>query len=87
MVKTLHAAGIEVIIDVVYNHTAEGEGTELRVDLRGVWGKRVKAGREGSGSRVGCEWACRRGLNFGTQPHTHACPLSLHPTLVVDTQT
>ncbi|MEY2398953.1 MAG: isoamylase, partial [Actinomycetota bacterium] len=24
MVKTLHAAGIEVILDVVYNHTAEG---------------------------------------------------------------
>src|ERR671923_1260970 len=27
MVKTLHAAGIEVILDVVYNHT--GEGNEL----------------------------------------------------------
>lgn len=26
MVKTLHAAGIEVILDVVYNHTVEGEG-------------------------------------------------------------
>src|SRR5690606_5530060 len=24
MVKTLHAAGLEVILDVVYNHTAEG---------------------------------------------------------------
>jgi Alpha amylase, catalytic domain len=24
MVKNLHAAGIEVILDVVYNHTAEG---------------------------------------------------------------
>ena len=24
MVKTLHSAGIEVILDVVYNHTAEG---------------------------------------------------------------
>ncbi len=24
MVKTLHAAGIEVILDVVFNHTAEG---------------------------------------------------------------
>ncbi len=24
MVKTLHAAGIEVILDVVYNHTGEG---------------------------------------------------------------
>lgn len=26
MVRTLHAAGIEVILDVVYNHTVEGEG-------------------------------------------------------------
>jgi len=24
LVKTLHEAGIEVILDVVYNHTAEG---------------------------------------------------------------
>ncbi|HBH56564.1 MAG TPA: hypothetical protein DDY41_00015, partial [Arthrobacter bacterium] len=24
MVRTLHRAGIEVILDVVYNHTAEG---------------------------------------------------------------
>ena len=24
MVKTLHAAGLEVILDVVYNHTGEG---------------------------------------------------------------
>ena len=24
MVRTLHASGIEVILDVVYNHTAEG---------------------------------------------------------------
>ena len=24
MVRALHAAGIEVILDVVYNHTAEG---------------------------------------------------------------
>ena len=25
MVRALHAAGIEVILDVVYNHTAEGD--------------------------------------------------------------
>jgi glycogen operon protein len=25
MVKTLHRAGIEVLLDVVYNHTAEGD--------------------------------------------------------------
>ena len=27
MVRALHAAGIEVILDVVYNHTAEGDET------------------------------------------------------------
>ncbi len=27
MVKALHRAGIEVILDVVYNHTAEGDET------------------------------------------------------------
>ena len=32
MVDTLHAAGIEVILDVVYNHTCEG-GPELPVQL------------------------------------------------------
>ena len=30
MVKTLHAAGIEVILDVVYNHTGEGDHTGPR---------------------------------------------------------
>ena len=32
MVETLHAAGIEVILDVVYNHTCEG-GPDLPVEL------------------------------------------------------
>ena len=35
MVKRLHAAGIEVILDVVYNHTAEGnQGPTL--SFRGI---------------------------------------------------
>jgi pullulanase/glycogen debranching enzyme len=33
MVKALHAAGIEVILDVVYNHTAEGNHLVNRVKL------------------------------------------------------
>jgi glycogen debranching enzyme GlgX len=36
MVKALHAAGIEVILDVVYNHTAEGEATGPTLSLRGL---------------------------------------------------
>jgi glycogen operon protein len=36
MVKTLHAAGIEVILDVVYNHTAEGSETGPTLAFRGI---------------------------------------------------
>ena len=36
MVRTLHAAGIEVIIDVVYNHTAEGNQLGPTLSLRGI---------------------------------------------------
>ena len=35
MVKDLHAAGLEVILDVVYNHTAEGERTGPVLSFRG----------------------------------------------------
>ncbi|WP_457000323.1 glycogen debranching protein GlgX [Geodermatophilus sp. SYSU D00814] len=36
MVKALHAAGIEVVLDVVYNHTAEGDATGPTLSLRGI---------------------------------------------------
>jgi glycogen operon protein len=36
MVKTLHTAGIEVIIDVVYNHSCEGNHLGPTLSLRGV---------------------------------------------------
>jgi glycogen operon protein len=36
MVKTLHAAGIEVILDVVYNHTGEGDHTGPTLSFRGI---------------------------------------------------
>jgi glycogen operon protein len=36
MVKNLHAAGIEVILDVVYNHTAEGNHLGPTLSFRGV---------------------------------------------------
>jgi isoamylase len=36
MVKTLHSAGIEVILDVVYNHTAEGSELGPTLSLRGI---------------------------------------------------
>ncbi len=36
MVKTLHEAGLEVILDVVYNHTAEGDHTGPTLSFRGI---------------------------------------------------
>jgi glycogen operon protein len=36
MVKALHRAGIEVLLDVVFNHTAEGDGTGPTLCFRGL---------------------------------------------------
>ncbi len=36
MVKALHAAGIEVLLDVVYNHTAEGSHLGRTLSFRGI---------------------------------------------------
>jgi glycogen operon protein len=36
MVKALHAAGLEVILDVVYNHTAEGNHDGPSLSLKGI---------------------------------------------------
>ncbi len=36
LVKTLHAVGIEVILDVVYNHTGEGNGLGPTLSFKGI---------------------------------------------------
>jgi len=36
MVKALHKAGIEVLLDVVFNHTAEGDETGPTINFRGL---------------------------------------------------
>jgi isoamylase len=36
MVKALHAAGLEVILDVVYNHTAEGSHMGPTLSMKGI---------------------------------------------------
>jgi glycogen operon protein len=51
MVKTLHAAGIEVILDVVYNHTAEGDHTGPTLSFKGIDNGGYYRLREGEPSR------------------------------------
>ena len=65
MVKALHAAGIEVILDVVFNHTAEGNETGPLLSLRGIdnsvyyrlmpQDKRFYENVTGCGNTVNCE--------------------------------
>jgi len=65
MVKALHAAGIEVILDVVFNHTAEGNETGPMLSLRGIDNavyyrllaedKRFYENVTGCGNTVNCE--------------------------------
>jgi isoamylase len=50
MVKELHRAGIEVILDVVFNHTAEGDETGPNVCFRGI-DNRAYYVLDGNGSR------------------------------------
>jgi isoamylase len=65
MVKALHAAGIEVILDVVFNHTAEGNETGPLLSWRGIdnavyyrlmpQDKRFYENVSGCGNTVNCE--------------------------------
>ncbi|MGO9931798.1 MAG: glycogen debranching protein GlgX [Steroidobacteraceae bacterium] len=65
MVKALHAAGIEVIMDVVFNHTAEGGEAGPLLSLRGIDNSvyyrltpgdlRVYENVSGCGNTVNCE--------------------------------
>jgi isoamylase len=51
MVKALHAAGLEVILDVVYNHTAEGNHMGPTLSFKGIDNEsyyRLVEGEEGS---------------------------------------
>jgi isoamylase len=64
-VKALHAAGIEVILDVVFNHTAEGNEDGPMLSLRGIdnsvyyrliqQDKRLYENVTGCGNTVNCE--------------------------------
>jgi glycogen operon protein len=63
MVKLLHAAGLEVILDVVYNHTAEGGPDGHTVSFRGL-GEDTYYRTDGHRRYVDTT-GCGNSLNFG----------------------
>ncbi|QOD04131.1 glycogen debranching protein GlgX [Pseudarthrobacter sp. BIM B-2242] len=63
MVKLLHAAGLEVILDVVYNHTAEGGADGPTISFRGL-GEEIYYRTDGHGRYVDTT-GCGNTLNFG----------------------
>ncbi len=58
MVKTLHAAGIEVMLDVVFNHSAEGDEAGPTLSFRGLdnarWYRLPQAHRAAYDNYSGC---------------------------------
>jgi glycogen operon protein len=62
MVKALHRAGIEVILDVVFNHTAEGDHTGPTLGFRGIDNATYYILEEG-GSRYANYTGCGNTLN------------------------
>jgi glycogen operon protein len=79
MVKALHAAGIEVIIDVVFNHTAEGNEFGPTLSLRGIdnplyyrlmkHDPRYYENLTGCGNTVNCEHPAVRALIIDCMKH------------------
>ncbi|MGG5176007.1 glycogen debranching protein GlgX [Pseudarthrobacter sp. J1763] len=63
MVKLLHAAGFEVVLDVVYNHTSEGGPDNPPLNFRGL-GDSHYYRNDGNGRYVDTT-GCGNTLNFG----------------------
>ncbi len=60
MVKALHNAGIGVIMDVVYNHTAENDGSNFELTAPGYYHRHWDDGRYSDASGCGNETASER---------------------------
>ena len=64
MVRRLHAAGIEVILDVVYNHTAEGDQFGPTLSFRGIDNASYYRLREDTGRWYSDVTGCGNTLNM-----------------------
>ena len=60
MIKSLHDAGIGVIMDVVYNHTAENDGSNFELTAPGYYHRHWDDGRYSDASGCGNETASDR---------------------------
>ena len=67
MVKALHAAGLEVILDVVYNHTGEGDELGPTMEFRGIDNSAYYR-LQGGGRLYSDYTGCGNTLNV-SQPH------------------
>lgn len=73
LIRELHAAGIEVVLDVVFNHTAEGGETGPTISFRGIDNKTYYildshgnyANYTGCGNTVNCNHPVVRGFVIG----------------------
>ena len=64
MVRALHAAGLEVILDVVYNHTAEGDELGPTLSWRGIDNRSYYRLAEGDARRGSDLSGCGNTLNL-----------------------
>ena len=62
MVMALHKAGIRVILDVVYNHTFNTEGSNFNLTYPGYYFRTTADGKESNGSGCGNETASEKPL-------------------------
>ncbi len=62
MVQSLHQSGIRVIMDVVYNHTSKGKGSNMDLLAPGYFYRMNKDSTWSNGSGCGNETASERGM-------------------------
>jgi len=62
MVESLHKAGIRVVMDVVYNHTAGVDNSNFELTVPGYFYRKKANGKLANGSGCGNETASERGM-------------------------